>query len=48
MLTDTVKRKIKNYEFGAYVGYNKTLFGETLTLNTTARVDKNQNFYMLY
>ena len=48
MLTDTVKRKIKNYEFGAYVGYNKTLFGETLTLNTTARVDKNQNFDMLY
>ena len=28
--TDTVKRTITNHEFGAYFGYDKKLFSETI------------------
>ena len=48
ILKDTIKREILNYEFGAYLGYNKDFFGELISLNATARVDKNQNFDMLF
>ncbi len=48
METDTVERKIKNYEFGTYIGYNQKFIGETLLLNATARIDKNQNFDYLF
>ncbi|MAQ69927.1 MAG: hypothetical protein CMD23_02390, partial [Flavobacteriales bacterium] len=36
------------YEFGAYLGYDKKLFGETVLINATARIDKNQNFDYLF
>jgi len=48
METDTVKRKIRNYEFGSYIGYSQQFLGETLLLNATARIDKNQNFNYLF
>ena len=41
---DTVKLNIQNYEYGLYMGYDKKLFSETLIINATARLDKNQNF----
>jgi iron complex outermembrane receptor protein len=48
MLTDTIKVNIKNYEFGAYLGYDKQFLGETLLFNATARIDKNENFDYLF
>ena len=41
---DTIKLNIQNYEYGLYMGYDKKLFSETLMINATARLDKNQNF----
>jgi len=46
--TTTVRKKIKNHEFGAYIGYDKKLLSETLLFNATARLDKNQNFNYLF
>ncbi len=45
---DTVKLNIKNSEFGIYLGYDKKLFSETLMINGTARLDKNQNFNYVF
>lgn len=45
---DTAGVVIRNSEFGAYVGAEKKLLDETLKLNATLRMDKNQNFdYLL-
>ena len=41
---DTIKVSIQNYEYGFYMGYDKKLFSNTLMINGTARLDKNQNF----
>ena len=43
-----MKSKKRNYEFGTYLGCNQQFFGETLLLNATARIDKNQNFDYLF
>ena len=48
LVTDTVKTTIKNHEFGIYLGYDKNLFSETVLINATARIDKNQNFNYLF
>ncbi|MBJ04663.1 MAG: TonB-dependent receptor [Flavobacteriales bacterium] len=45
---DTVKTNIQNYEYGMYIGYENELFSETLLVNATARVDKNENFNFLF
>ncbi len=42
--TDTSFRKIRNSEFGAYVGVEKKFLGEQLIGNITLRMDKNENF----
>ncbi len=45
--TDSTRVVIRNWEVGSYVGLEAKLFEEKLKLNTTARVDKNQNFGFL-
>lgn len=35
---------IRNFEFGIYGGIEKKFYGDRLSANITARVDKNQNF----
>jgi len=45
---DTVKLSIQNYEYGLYMGYDKKLFSETLMVNATARLDKNENFNYVF
>lgn len=35
---------ITNFEFGVYTGLTKKFFENTLSLNATVRLDKNQNF----
>jgi len=39
---------ITNQEGGAYIGVEKKYIGERLKLNATLRVDKNQNFDLVY
>ena len=46
--TMVVRKKIKNFEYGFYTGIDKKLFNETLLINTTIRLDKNQNFDFLF
>ncbi|HCQ14930.1 MAG TPA: TonB-dependent receptor, partial [Cryomorphaceae bacterium] len=46
--TDTSFRKIRNSEFGAYVGLEKKFLGEQFITNLTIRMDKNQNFDYLF
>lgn len=45
---DTNGVVIRNSEYGAYVGAEKKLLDETLKLNATLRMDKNQNFEHLF
>ncbi|MBC8266427.1 MAG: TonB-dependent receptor, partial [Flavobacteriales bacterium] len=45
---DTNDVPIINKEFGVYSGIEKDLFGETLKLNGTFRLDKNENFDFLF
>lgn len=42
--TDSSRVVIRNWEVGAYLGLEAKLFENKLKVNTTARVDKNQNF----
>lgn len=44
IFSDTTGNKITNSEFGLYAGIEKQLFDRKVTLNLTARVDKNVNF----
>ncbi len=44
IFSDTNGVVIRNQEAGAYTGVEKKFLGETLKLNATLRVDKNQNF----
>ena len=41
---DTTFRKIFNWEFGVYLGWERKFFNEKLKVSFAARVDKNQNF----
>ena len=48
IFSDTNGRTIRNFEFGAYVGYERKFVRNKLKLNATFRADKNQNFPMVY
>ena len=47
IFSDTAGRRITNYEFGVYAGFEKKVIKEKLKINLTARLDKNQNFNFL-
>lgn len=44
ILIDTFGRNINTYEFGVYAGAEFQTFNRRLTLSTTLRLDKHQNF----
>ncbi len=46
--TLVTRKKITNFEYGIYAGIDKKLLNETLLINTTIRMDKNQNFDYLF
>ena len=46
--TIVTRNRIKNFEYGVYSGIDKKLLNETLLINTTVRLDKNQNFNFLF
>jgi len=48
IFSDTNGKTIRNYEFGAYLGYERKFLKNKLKLNATFRADKNQNFPMVY
>ena len=48
LVYDTAYTQIVNMEAGAYVGWNKRFVNDRLRLNATARIDKNQNFNLLF
>ena len=48
---DTLKVTIRNHEFGTYLGHKKTLSifdDQEIMINSTFRLDKNQNFNYLF
>jgi iron complex outermembrane recepter protein len=45
---DTGNVKIENNEFGGYVGFEKRMIKDRLKINLTTRVDKNENFNLLF
>ncbi|MBK7359996.1 MAG: TonB-dependent receptor [Saprospiraceae bacterium] len=47
IFTDSMGRKIRNFEFGLYSGINKKLFDNKLNVNLALRVDKNENFDLI-
>lgn len=47
-LSDTVFSKIINQEYGLYIGLRKKVIDEKITLSSTVRMDKNQNFDYLF
>lgn len=48
IFADTGSRKIENSEFGIYTGVEKKILDDRLTVNITARLDKNENFKTLF
>ena len=42
--TTVTRKRFTNFEYGIYAGIDKKFLNETLLLNATARIDKNQNF----
>ncbi|HAP70305.1 MAG TPA: TonB-dependent receptor [Flavobacteriales bacterium] len=45
---DTSFRKIFNWEFGVYAGWERKFFNEKLKVSATLRMDKNQNFPFVF
>ena len=47
---DTIfkRRDISNYEFGLYLGWDKRIMDNRLKVSITSRLDKNQNFDLLF
>jgi len=45
---DSIENKIKNSEFGIYLGAEKRMMEDKLKANATLRMDKNQNFDYLF
>ena len=45
---DTTFRKIFNWEFGVYAGWERKFFNEKLKVSATVRMDKNQNFPFVF
>lgn len=48
IFSDTGDVLIRNKEFGVYLGVEKDLLNKNLKFSATARVDKNENFQMLF
>lgn len=48
VVTDSSYRRITNYEFGAYIGYENKFAEDKLKLNLSGRLDKNQNFNYVF
>ena len=48
IFSDTSGKKIRNYEVGFYSGFEKKFYDEKLRLNITMRLDKNENFDLLF
>lgn len=48
IFSDTGNVKIRNWEAGVYAGAEKRVMAEKLKINLTARLDKNQNFPLLF
>ncbi len=48
IFSDTSGRKIKNFEWGTYAGFEKKVLEDKLKINLTARLDKSQNFDYLF
>lgn len=48
IFSDTAGIRIRNQEFGLYAGIEKELFDRKLRASATARIDKNQNFDLIY
>jgi iron complex outermembrane receptor protein len=48
IVTDSSRRRITNWQVGAYVSANKKLFNDRLIITATLRMDKNQNFPVLF
>ncbi len=44
---NTQRKRIYNFQYGVYLGLEKKVIKETLKLNATVRMDKNQNFNYL-
>lgn len=47
IFSDSDSARIRNSEYGFYVGLAKAFINENLKINATARLDKNQNFDFL-
>lgn len=45
---DTMGRKISNWEYGVYAGFEKKFASDKIKLNVSGRMDKNQNFDYLF
>lgn len=48
IFSDTAGRRIRNAEGGLYAGVERRLVDDKLKLNVSARLDKNQNFPLLF
>jgi outer membrane receptor protein involved in Fe transport len=48
IFSDTMGLKISNHEFGIYGGIDKKIIPTRLKMNITARLDKNENFDMVF
>ena len=48
IFSDTSGGKITNYEFGFYSGFERKVLNEKAKINLTMRVDKNENFDLLF
>ncbi len=45
---DTANVRIYNWEYGGYLGVEKKVMDDRLKLSVTCRIDKNQNFKLLF
>lgn len=48
VFVDTADVKIRNFEFGTYVGLNKSFADDKWRASATLRMDKNENFEFLF
>lgn len=48
IILDSSYTQIRNWQYGAYIGFTKSFFEDRLKATFTLRVDKNQNFDYLY
>lgn len=48
IFSDSDSERITNSEFGVYTGLTKKLFNNEVSINTTLRIDKNENFSAVF